>query len=212
MSFHGLIAHSFYSIVRYSRYSIVCMYHGLFNHSHTERGNYYFFPFFGEDLWRIFTFHCSYKAQLQFLSPLQMDFPGSSVVKNPLASAAAAKPLQSCPTLCDPIEQETPDMQVWSVHREGPLEVETAAHSSILAWRIPWTEEPGGLQSMGSQRVGHGWATEHACTQMVLQRALCSCFPVYTRERSSGPYMWGNVCSPHPIPLFSHVDAYSCIM
>ena len=39
--------------------------------------------------------------------------------------------------------------------REDPLEKEMATHSSILAWRIPWTEEPGGLQSMGSQRVGH---------------------------------------------------------
>ena len=39
------------------------------------------------------------------------------------------------------------------------LEKEMAIHSSILAWRIPWTEEPGGLQSMGSQRVGHDWAT-----------------------------------------------------
>ena len=42
---------------------------------------------------------------------------------------------------------------------EDPLEKEMATHSSILAWRIPWTEEPGGLQSMGSQRVGHNWAT-----------------------------------------------------
>ena len=40
-------------------------------------------------------------------------------------------------------------------HREDPLEKEMAAHSSILAWRIPWTEEPGGLQSMGWQRVEH---------------------------------------------------------
>ena len=39
------------------------------------------------------------------------------------------------------------------------LEKEEAAHSSILAWEIPWTEEPGGLQSMGSQRVGHDLAT-----------------------------------------------------
>ena len=39
--------------------------------------------------------------------------------------------------------------------REGPLEEDMATHSSILAWTIPWTEEPGGLQSMGSQRVGH---------------------------------------------------------
>ena len=38
---------------------------------------------------------------------------------------------------------------------EHPLEKEMATHSSILAWRIPWTEEPGGLQSMGLQRVGH---------------------------------------------------------
>ena len=42
-----------------------------------------------------------------------------------------------------------------SLGREDPLEKEMAAHSSILAWRIPWTEEPGGLQSMGSQRVRH---------------------------------------------------------
>ena len=39
--------------------------------------------------------------------------------------------------------------------QEDPLEKEMATHSSILAWRIPWTEETGGLQSMGSQRVGH---------------------------------------------------------
>ena len=44
---------------------------------------------------------------------------------------------------------------VQSVVREDPLEQGMAAHSSILAWRIPWTEEPGGLQSMGSQRVRH---------------------------------------------------------
>ena len=39
---------------------------------------------------------------------------------------------------------------------EDPLEEEMTIHSSILAWRIPWTEEPGGLQSRGSQRDGHG--------------------------------------------------------
>ena len=43
--------------------------------------------------------------------------------------------------------------------REDPLEKEMAIHSSILAWKIPWTEEPDRLQSMGSQRVGHDWAT-----------------------------------------------------
>ena len=52
---------------------------------------------------------------------------------------------------------------VQSLGQEDPLEEEMATHSSILAWRIPWTEEPGGLQSIGSQRVGHDLATEHAC-------------------------------------------------
>ena len=52
--------------------------------------------------------------------------------------------------------QET---QVQSLGREDPLEKEMAPHSSILAWGIPWREEPGRLQSTGSQRVGHDWAT-----------------------------------------------------
>ena len=47
------------------------------------------------------------------------------------------------------------EMQVQSLGQEDPLEKEMATHCSILAWRIPRTEEPGGLQSMGSQRVGH---------------------------------------------------------
>ena len=49
-----------------------------------------------------------------------------------------------------PAVQET---QVWSLGREDPLEKEMAAHSSTLAWRIPWTEEPAGLQSMGCKRA-----------------------------------------------------------
>ena len=48
---------------------------------------------------------------------------------------------------------------VRSLGWEDPLEKEMATHSNILAWRIPWMEEPGGLQSMGSQRVGHDRAT-----------------------------------------------------
>ena len=51
-----------------------------------------------------------------------------------------------------PAMQET---WVRSLGEEDPLEKEMATYSSILAWRIPWTEEPGGLQSMGSQRVAH---------------------------------------------------------
>ena len=51
-----------------------------------------------------------------------------------------------------PAMQET---RVQSLGWEDPLEKRMATHSSILAWRMPWTEEPGGLQSMGSQRLGH---------------------------------------------------------
>ena len=55
-----------------------------------------------------------------------------------------------------PMMQET---QVWSLGLEDPLEKGIATHSNILAWKIPWTEEPGGLQSMGLKRVKHDWVT-----------------------------------------------------
>ena len=71
-------------------------------------------------------------------------FPNGSVVKNP------------------PAMQET---QVWSLGQEDPLEEEEmATHSSILAWKIPRTEEPGVLRSMGLQKVRHDWATAHTYT------------------------------------------------
>ena len=66
-----------------------------------------------------------------------MGFPNGSAVKNP------------------PAMQETQEMWVQSLGQEDALEEGMATRSSIPAWRIPWTEEPGGLQSMGSHRVGH---------------------------------------------------------
>ena len=57
-----------------------------------------------------------------------------------------------------------PETRVWSLNWKDPLEAGMATHSSILAWRIPWTEEPGGAQSMGSQRVRHAWATKLSTT------------------------------------------------
>ena len=57
---------------------------------------------------------------------------------------------------------------VWSLGREDPLEKGMAAHSSILARRIPWTEEPSGLWSTGLQRVGHNWATNMQIFILVL--------------------------------------------
>ena len=70
-------------------------------------------------------------------SIVHMGFPDGSAVKTPSAM------------------KET---KVQSLDQENPLEEGMANHSSILAWRIPWTEEPGGLESIGSQRVRHDWS------------------------------------------------------
>ena len=63
------------------------------------------------------------------------------------------------------------DVWFWSLGWEDPLEKEMATHFSILAWRISWTEEPGGLQSVGSQRVGHDWR-DLACTSILAWEIL----------------------------------------
>ena len=59
--------------------------------------------------------------------------------------------------------QETQETWIPFLGWEDTLEKEMGPHSDILAWKTPWTKEPGELQSMGSQRVGHNWSTEHAC-------------------------------------------------
>ena len=74
--------------------------------------------------------------------PLHMDVPWASLVAQMVRRLSAM--------------QET---RVQSLGWEDPLEKEMAAHSSILAWKIPWISEPGRLRSMRSQRVGHDWAT-----------------------------------------------------
>ena len=66
-------------------------------------------------------------------------------------------------------------MWVQSLGREDALEEGMATHSIILTWRIPWTEEPGGLQFIGSQRVGHNWS-DLACLTIVLSADIRSSF------------------------------------
>ena len=63
--------------------------------------------------------------------------------------------------------QETQETWIQSLGWEDPLEEEMAIHSSTLAWKIPGIEEPGRLQSMGSQRVGHDWVTEQKGTEQM---------------------------------------------
>ena len=62
-----------------------------------------------------------------------------------------AQILKNPPAMCE--------TRIPTLGQEYPLEKATAIHSSILAWRIPWTKHPGGLQSTGLQRVGYDWAT-----------------------------------------------------
>ena len=89
--------------------------------------------------------------------PRSRSAPSRSVTLNKgIGSDGASLVSQMVKSL--PEMQET---QVWSLGQEDPLEKGMATHCSILAWRVPWTEEPGGLQSVRSQRVRHNWATNN---------------------------------------------------
>ena len=87
------------------------------------------------------------------------------------------------------------DTRVQSLGREDPLEKAMAPHSSILAWKIPWTEEPGRLQSMGSLRVGHDWATSLSLFTFMHWRRKWQPTPEFLPGESQG---WGSLvgCSP----------------
>ena len=65
------------------------------------------------------------------------------------------------------------EARVWSRGWEDPLEKGMTTHSSILAWRIPWTEELGGLQAMAVQRVRHDWVTDTFSPSASISRLLC---------------------------------------
>ena len=77
------------------------------------------------------------------------------------------------------------EMGIQSLSQEDPLEKEMATHSSILAWKIPWTEEPGGLQSMGSQRAGHDLVTKQ-------QNNARELWNILLQERKNVVHWWSN--------------------
>ena len=89
-----------------------------------------------------FFFIIGYYNVLNIVPCIFTVFPGGPVVKN------------------TPAKQEPQETQVRSLSQEDPLEEGMATHSSILAWRIPWPEEPGGPQSMGLQRAGQDLVTK----------------------------------------------------
>ena len=84
------------------------------------------------------------------------------------------------------------------------LEKEMATHSSILAWRIPWTEEPGGLHFMGSQRVGHDWASEHSIYVSILlsQFVAPSPFPAGSKVCSLCLHLYFCPAKSSSVPSF----------
>ena len=87
------------------------------------------------------------------------------------------------------MEKNLPAVQeTWvpSLGREDPLEEGMAIHSSTLAWKIPWVEEPGRLQSMGSQRVGHYWATSLSLFTFMRWRRTWQPTPVFLPGESQG--------------------------
>ena len=105
-------------------------------------------------LWTILIkyFSASIKKKKEHWSGLPFSSPGD--LPDP-----GIKP-ESSPLQADSLPSEPPgNTRVQSLGREDLLEKEMATHSSILAWKIPWTEEPGRLQFMGSQRVRHDWVT-----------------------------------------------------
>ena len=87
--------------------------------------------------------------------------------------------------------KKQPTMQktwVQSLGQEDPLEKGMTTHTNILAWRIPWTEEPGGLQSMWLQRVGHNLETNTICETVDEDLEACRC------EKQPGPALYSLLC------------------
>ena len=117
---------------------------------------------------------------------VSLGFPGGSLGKNL------------------PATEELQETRVWSLGQEDPLEDGMATHSNILVWRIPWTEEPGGLQSIVSQRIGHDWS-DLACKHRLPwwlggKESTCQCrrcrFDPWVRKIS-----WRREWQPTPVLL-----------
>ena len=100
---------------------------------------------------------------------------------------------------------------------EGPLEKEMAIHSSTLAWKIPWMEEPGRLQSMGSLRVVLDWATSLSCFTFMHWRRKWQPTPVFLTGESQGRgslvgcHLWGRTESDTTEVTYSSSSSFTVI-
>ena len=102
-----------------------------------------------------------------------------------------------------PVMQETQETQLQSLGWEDPLEEVMATHFSILAWEIPWAEKPGGLQSMGLQRVGHDWAANNSL--LFFSRTNINenvCMSVSCSHFEDDSWLWLTLSDPGRSSLF----------
>ena len=125
------------------------------------------------------------------------------------------------PSLCPDLVTQTvkhlstmQETRVWALVWEDPLEKEMAIHSSTIAWKIPWTEEPGRLQSMGSQRVGHDWATSLSlyfkkgknANKIHTQKKICAVYGEcvvtnQTRQKMFSGFPWWSSGKDYTLPV-----------
>ena len=131
-------------------------------------------------------------------------------------------PLEKLTSLLAQTVKRLPMMQetwVQSLDRADPLEKEMATHSSILAWKIPWTEEPGRLQSMGPQRVRHNWATSlthknwqlHTLGLLFSHSVMSDTFRPHELQHARLPYPSpspGACSNLHPLSRWCHPTKY----
>ena len=134
-------------------------------------------------------FHMAHQGSNSFFVYLTIFSPFSRVYGASLVAQTVKRP------------SAMQDTRVWSLGWEDPLEKETAAHSSILAWKIPWTEEPGRLPSMGLQSVRHDWASLHSDVSNSLfripeRKSEETCIKSLVKPCSNSPrrcYLWYNL-------------------
>ena len=125
-----------------------------------------------------------------------------------LHQMAKASPSKEAHIKSLPAMQESWETQVQSLGQEDPLEEGIATQSSILAWRIQWTEEPGGLQSIGSQRVGQDWS--NLAGSMHLGTQFCGVLGVIPGGQASSHLLRSssNFILKHLIPCITFHSRY----
>ena len=177
---------------------------------------------------------------LTVISPRPPILHGSLILKSPCRSSPAADPIRDLLILCTSFQsalgiltpqdiaaraslmaqqwraqlpgQQLQETRVPSLGREDPLEEEMSTHPSLLAWRIPWTVEPGGLHCMRLQRVGHNWASLHMNQHFSLLISLRSSLDPWLasrRVRLKQVLVWRWHRPPPPSPAPAHPHRFS---